>query len=219
LAKPHFPKSEAEFTKWFERYHKTFSGNAKGFKFTAAQVKAGKAAWANWQKWYKAWHKAHAAERAAWKQMSKARTSCESWAGKHWNFIWKNSFNSGQFAWFGIPAFKSTANAAKPKKASAAWTESPWMKVDWSGKGKNTVWVWASSHGQGKWPAWATGACVQFRRKGGRWQTLSKGKSWPFMHVVGTGKAAVEYRAAWFGKGGKFGPWSKTSTFPSKKAA
>ncbi|MCH8273942.1 MAG: hypothetical protein IH851_04055 [Armatimonadetes bacterium] len=223
MAKTKFPIKDSEFDAWFNRFQRTFSSKGSKFGVTPKQKSQFRKSWNDWHKWYQAWKKAHAAEQKAWKRASGHRKTAESFIGRYWARIQKSPHNTGQFAWFGIPAArKSSPKSARPKPArkQAPKHEFPWVKPVWNRGGNFTVWVGAGSNGSGRFPSWAKAAILQFRHKGGRWRTIVKGNSWPFIHAIRNGRrGSVDYRAAYVYRNGKHGEWSQTASRSYKKAA
>ena len=223
MANCKFPKRDAEFHAWFSRFNTTFSKYGRKFKFTPHQMKAYRKAWSGWHKWYQTWKKAHAAEQKAWKNVISYRKAAEAKIGGYWAKLHKSPHNTGQFSWFGIPGphkMHPKSHKPKPRPKPAPKKGFPWLRAVWNGNGKFTIWVGASSNRPAKFPAWAKGAVVQYRHKGGNWRTLHKGKQWPFVHATRNGRRGhFEYRAAYIYKNGQHGPWSKSSSRSFSKAA
>ena len=66
----------------------------------------------------------------------------------------------------------------------------------------------------------AKGAYIEFKNGGKRWQKLTQGASFPFIHNY-TGNGKLFYRACWINTNGKKGSWSKpiSYTVSAPKAA
>jgi hypothetical protein len=234
-----FPKTDSEFYTWFNSFNKAFMNHYKNFNFTPSQVRAFKSAYNNWIRYYKAWQKAYNAQNRAFEKMVGYRQNATKVMNGFWYRLCNSNWNNGQFANFGIkPKVSSVSSkSVKPKssktstsvrkvsttskkfKTSTTYKDYPWVRADWNSAGKVSVYVTANSNGMGKFPTWAKGVALQYRKKGGKWQNLTTTNSWPFIHVVGNTKGGqFEYRAAYAYGNGKLAPWSKTSVAFSKAA-
>lgn len=117
-----------------------------------------------------------------------------------------------------VKAKVSKKGSKKPiAKSSTGANNSPFV---WFTNGKSgvNVYVGSSKNGNFSLPNGTKAAYVEFKNGGNKWQKLTQGSNFPFVHSY-NGNGRIYYRACWINSNGKKGSFSKPVSMTNSSKA
>jgi hypothetical protein len=209
----YIPREDAQFDEWFRNFSANISAIATPLGVTPALITAVTTAYANWQLSYTAHQTAHNAAQAAAEIKDESRASAKEAVRPVAGMLQKNpGLTDAQRETLGITVPDKNPTPTSPEYV--ANLAPPILLLDWSQRGQVLVHfgVNPSNEKRNAKPTDIAGAKIWYRIESGPWQFVADDTNSPYTHNLAiTEPANVEYRAQWFDKKGRTGPFSESA--------
>jgi hypothetical protein len=213
MSKDYIPKMDAQFDEWFRNFSTNISAIATPLGVTPALITAVTTAYADWQLAYTAHQTAHNTAQAAAETKDESRASAKEAVRPVVGMLQKNpGLTDAQRETLAI-----TVPDREPTPTSPEYVVNlapPILLLDWSKRGQVVIHfgVNPSNEKRNAKPAEIAGAKIWYRIESGPWTFVADDTNSPYTHNLAiTEPTNVEYRAQWFDKKGRTGPFSETA--------
>jgi hypothetical protein len=210
---PYIPNQDAQFDEWLENFKTQLPAIATPLGVTPALITAVTDAYDNWDIAYDAHQVAKNASQAAAEVKDEARLSALEAVRPVAGMLQKNpGLTDAQRETLGI-----TVPDREPTPTAPEYVVNlppPLLLLDWSQRSQVAVHfgVNPSNEKRNAKPVDIAGAKIWFRIESGSWQFVADDTNSPYTHNFNiTEPSNVEYRAQWFDKKGRTGPFSETA--------
>jgi hypothetical protein len=209
----YIPKMDAQFDEWLEKFSANISAIATPLGVTPALITGVTTAYTAWDLAYDAHQLAHNAAQSAAEIKDEARAAAKDAVRPVVGMLQKNpGLTDAQRETLGI-----TVPDREPTPTAPDYVVTlppPILLLDWNQRAQVIVHfgVNPSNEKRNAKPDAIAGAKIWFRIESGPWNFVADDTNSPYVHFYTiTEPANVEYRAQWFDKKGRTGPFSETA--------
>jgi hypothetical protein len=207
------PKSDAEFHEWFRNFDDEISAIATPLGILPALITAVNTAYTNWQVGYVAHQTAQNAAQAAAETKDELRDAAQEAVRAVAGMLQKHpGMTDANRETLGITVRDKEPTPIPPDYV--ANLTPPILLLDWKQRGQVTVHFGVNPENEKRnaKPKDIAGARISYRIESGPWIYVADDTNSPYVHFHAiTEPTNVEYRAQWFDKKMRTGPYSETA--------
>ncbi|MBI5778361.1 MAG: hypothetical protein HZA49_02775 [Planctomycetes bacterium] len=209
----YIPKTDAEFDEWLRNFSANIGPIGTALGLPAAQITAAVNAYPAWQVLYVAHQSAQDAARSAAEDKDAGRDTAKDTVRPVAGMAQKHpELTDGQRATLRITVWDTNPTPISPDYVLNLTP--PILLLDWKQRGQVTIHfgVNPSNEKRNAKPKDIAGARIFYRIESGPWVYVADDTNSPYLHNLGiTEPTNVEYRAQWFDKRIRFGPFGETA--------